>query len=223
MKPSQDLGAIFDWDGVIIDSSKHHEESWNRLALEIGRTLPDGHFKRGFGMKNEWIIPNLLNWTQDPSETLRLSLRKEELYRIVIRERGIQPLPGIRELLDLLQEKEIPCVIGSSTHLLNITSTLHLLGLNHRFHAIRSAEDVQRGKPDPEIFLKAALAIDRLPSQCVVFEDAQVGIDAGVAAKMKVIGVATTHPASGLFHANRIVERLTEVTWEMLLDLWGLR
>jgi beta-phosphoglucomutase family hydrolase len=215
------MGAIFDWDGVVIDSSSHHEESWNRLADEIGKVLPPGHFKRGFGMKNEWIIPNLLEWTQSSQEIHRLSHRKEELYREVIRERGIEPLPGIRELLELLGEKGVPCAIGSSTHLQNITSTLGLLNLSHRFIAIRSAEDVNRGKPDPEIFLKAANSIQCLPENCVVFEDAQVGIDAAVAAKMKVIAVATTHPASQLYRADQVVDRLTEVHWDKLMSLWS--
>jgi beta-phosphoglucomutase family hydrolase len=214
------MGAIFDWDGVVIDSSSHHEESWNRLAQETGKTLPEGHFKRGFGMKNEWIIPNLLGWTQDVQAISRLSLRKEELYRDVIQEKGIEPLPGIRELLELLASKGIPCAIGSSTHLLNITSTLKRLRLENHFHAIRSAEDVSKGKPDPEIFLKAAESIQRQPAGCVVFEDAQVGIDAAVAAQMKVVGVATTHPAAQLLRASQVVNRLTEVDWEKWLSLW---
>ena len=61
-------GAIFDWDGVVIDSSKHHEESWERLAREFGKPLPEGYFKKGFGRKNEFIIPNQLRWTSDEAE-----------------------------------------------------------------------------------------------------------------------------------------------------------
>ena len=91
------LGAIFDWDGVILASSSHHEESWVRLAKETGFTLPDGHFKKGFGMKNEFIIPNLLNWSNRPDEIRQLSLRKEALYREILLEWGIHPLPGVTE------------------------------------------------------------------------------------------------------------------------------
>src|SRR4029434_823236 len=70
-------GAIFDWDGVIIDSSSHHEESWERLARETRRALPPGHFKKGFGRKNEFIIPEILEWTREAAEIARLSLRNE--------------------------------------------------------------------------------------------------------------------------------------------------
>jgi beta-phosphoglucomutase-like phosphatase (HAD superfamily) len=99
-----DRGAIFDWDGVIINSAVHHEESWERLARETGKTLPKDHFKRGFGMKNEVIIPELLGWTSNPAEVGVLSLRKEAIYREVVRERGIAALPGVEAWLRTLRE-----------------------------------------------------------------------------------------------------------------------
>ena len=89
-------GALFDWDGVLVDSSRFHELSWEALAREGGLHLPEGHFRRGYGMKNEQIIPDLLRWTQDPAEVERLSLRKEVLFRELVRRHGIGPLPGVR-------------------------------------------------------------------------------------------------------------------------------
>ena len=173
-------GAIFDWDGVIIDSSRAHEESWERLARETGRALPPDHFKRGFGMKNEVIIPGILGWTEDAGEIRRLSLRKEELYREVVRERGVEALPGVRDLLAALRERGIPCVVGSSTHRENIELSLGLLNLGAAFAALVTAEDVSHGKPDPEVFLCAAQKINMAPERCVVFEDALVGIEAAL-------------------------------------------
>lgn len=205
------LGAIFDWDGVVIDSSRHHEESWERLAHEIGKPLPPDHFLKGFGMKNEAIIPGILDWTHDEAEIRRLSLRKEELYRDIIRERGIAPLPGVREFLDRLHRADVPCVLGSSTHRLNIETSLRLLGLEKYFRSLITAEDVKSGKPDPEVFLKAAAAIDRKPSECVVFEDAPVGIEAALAGGMAVVGVATTHAPDVLSRAHATVARLDEL------------
>jgi HAD superfamily hydrolase (TIGR01509 family) len=204
-------GAIFDWDGVLIDSSRPHEESWERLARETGRSLPPGHFLKGFGMKNEAIIPGILGWTSDPAEILRLSLRKEELYREIIREWGISPLPGAREFLDRLAAAGVPMVIGSSTHRLNIETSLEILGLRGHFRALVTAEDVRHGKPDPEVFLKAAAALGKPPSDCVVFEDAPVGIEAARAGGMPVVGVTTTHPAAGLARARTVVARLDEL------------
>jgi beta-phosphoglucomutase family hydrolase len=209
-------GSIFDWDGVIIDSSAHHEESWERLAAETGYDLPPGHFKRGFGMKNERIIPDLLHWSSDPAEVSRLSLRKEELYREIVREWGITPLPGVVAWLDRLREREIPCAIGSSTHRLNIETGLTILGFNDRFTAIVTAEDVHHGKPDPEVFLTAAARLRLPPEHCVVFEDALVGIEAAHRGKMQVVAVATTNPIDSLKAADISVHRLDELSVDQL-------
>jgi len=209
-------GAIFDWDGVIIDSSAHHEESWERLAREVAKPLPAGHFKRGFGMKNEFIIPQLLAWTSDVDEIKTLSLRKEALYREVVRDRGLKPLAGVKTWLKKLAEAKVPCVIGSSTHRENIEMALELIGLHEYFSAVVSSEDVTHGKPHPDVFLQAARKIGCSPERCVVFEDAQVGIQAARAAGMRVIAVATTHPLDELKAADLAVKRLDELTIEQI-------
>ena len=210
-------GAIFDWDGVIINSAQHHELSWERLAKEVGKLLPEGHFKRGFGMKNEVIFPELLRWATDPVEIRILSLRKEAIYRDVVREIGITALPGVKEWLQTLSDAGIPCVIGSSTHRENITTMLGVLGFEKFFTDIVSSEDVKRGKPDPEVFLTAAKKIGVEPANGVVFEDALVGIAAAQAAGMRVVGVATTEPKEKLAHANWVVDRLDELS---VAELW---
>jgi HAD superfamily hydrolase (TIGR01509 family) len=223
LMPVQDLsalGAIFDWDGVIIDSSRQHEESWERLAAEEGRTLPAGHFKEGFGKKNEWIIPNLLHWSNEPGEVHRLSLRKETLYRVIVLERGLEALPGVRDFLERLRVAGVPCCIGSSTHRENIAAIIHVLGFEDFFAGMVTAEDVTHGKPHPDVFLKAAAKIRRAPASCVVFEDAFAGLEAAHAGGMKAVAVATTHPAERLAgRAHRVVHRLDELTVADLAQL----
>ena len=211
-------GAIFDWDGVIINSARHHEVSWERLAQEVKRELPEGHFKRGFGMKNEVIIPQLLGWTHDEAEISTYSLRKEALYRELVREQGIEALPGVVTWLERLRVAEIPCVIGSSTHRENILVTLDVLGLTGFFNSIVTAEDVRQGKPDPEVFLTAAQRIGVEPKGGIVFEDALVGIAAAHAAGMRVVAVTTTEPREKLAHADWVVDHLDELT---VAKLWG--
>lgn len=212
-KDLSSLGVIFDWDGVIIDSSRQHEESWERLAAEERRPLPPGHFKAGFGKKNEWIIPTLLQWTTVPAEIHRLSLRKEALYREIVVERGLSALPGVHEFLERLRVAGVPNCIGSSTHRENILTIRGVLGFDGLFGGMVTSEDVSQGKPHPEVFLKAAAKIVREPSHCIVFEDAFAGIDAARAGGMKVVGVATTHPADKLQgRVDRVVARLDELT-----------
>jgi len=220
MKP----GALFDWDGVVIDSSAQHEESWERLADELGKPLPTDHFVRGFGMKNQVIIPTILKWTEDPDEIHRHSLRKEELYREIIRERGIQPLPGVIELLRMLADHGVPCAVASSTHRRNIEVIFDAIGVRPCFEAVVTAEDVSHGKPDPEVFVKSAQRIGCQPTHCVVFEDAHVGIEAARSAGCKVIAVATTNRLEDLGQADIAVASLNQVDWPLfrgLLDSSG--
>lgn len=217
------LGALFDWDGVIIDSAAQHEQSWERLAREEQRPLPEGHFKKGFGRKNEVIIPDILGWTRDDAEVHRLSLRKEELYRVLLVEQGVKPLPGVREFLQRLREAGVPCAVGSSTHRANINTIMRTTGIGEFFQAIVSAEDVKAGKPDPAVFLKGAQLVQREPRRCVVFEDAVAGLQAARAGGMKAVGVATTHSAAGIeAWADRVVGRLDELSVADLVALVGV-
>jgi len=210
--------AIFDWDGVILDSSRHHEESWERLAKEEGKILPEGHFLRGFGRRNVEIMRDLLQWSDDLQEIQRLSLRKEELYREVVEDWGIQSLPGVRTWLERLEQAGIPCAIGSSTEQKNVQLGLRLLGLESFFQTAVTAEHVQRGKPAPDVFLQAAEKVGIDPRRCVVFEDAPSGVAAARAAGMKVVGVTTTHPGGHLEGVDREVARLDELKTSELSD-----
>lgn len=216
MKP----GALFDWDGVIIDSSKQHEESWEMLADELGKPMPADHFLRGFGMKNQVIIPDILGWSNDPDEIHQYSLRKEYLYREIVRERGIEPLPGVLDVLRMLSDNEVPCSVASSTHRENIETIFDVIGVRGYFQAVVTSEDVLHGKPDPEVFLKAAKKLGRDPRHCVVFEDAHVGIEAGLAAGAKVIAVATTNVLDSLGRADRAVASLKDVDWRLFCSLF---
>jgi beta-phosphoglucomutase family hydrolase len=206
------FGAIFDWDGVIIDSAKLHEESWHRLAHELGTEIAPESFIRGFGMKSAQIIEKIHRWASEPEPIARLTNRKEALYREIVRQSEIAPLPGVVEWLHRLHEAEVPCAVASSTQRRNIEAVLDRVGLQQAFQAIVSAEDVLAGKPDPGVFLKAANRLEVEAARCVVFEDAHVGIEAAHAAQMKVVAVTTTHPAEELGAADLVVRRLDQLT-----------
>lgn len=204
-------GAIFDWDGVIIDSARQHETAWQCLATEQGHAWPPDAFRRGFGLKNDRIIGEILGWETDPMVIERLSRRKEVIYRDILRAHGIEPLPGVRPWLETLAGAGVRCAIASSTERANIDYVLDRLGLQPYFAAIVSADDVRSGKPDPAVFLLAAERLGAAPHHCVVFEDALAGIEAGRAAGMKVVAVATTHPPAALRAADHVVLRLDQL------------
>ncbi|HMP74089.1 MAG TPA: HAD family phosphatase [Kiritimatiellia bacterium] len=212
-------GVIFDWDGVLVDSSRLHERSWEVLALEEGRELPEGHFRRGFGMKNEVIIPEVLGWAREKEEVSRLAIRKEAIYRSLVLTEGLDFLPGVKVFLERLREAGVGCAIGSSTERKNLACVLDGNGGWEWFAEVVSGDLVERGKPHPDIFLLAAkrLGVER----AVVFEDAMVGIEAARRAGMPVVAVAGTHRAEELVHADRVVGRLDECTVEDVGRLVG--
>ncbi len=224
MSQSDDvIGFIFDWDGVVVDSSKQHEESWERLAAQEGLPLFEGHFKIGFGKRNEWIIPNSIKWTEDPSEIERLGDEKERHYREIIRETGLEPLPGVRAFLDSLQQSNLPFAVGSSTPRENIMAVMQTAGIEGFFSEIVAAKDVTIGKPNPEVFLKAAAAIGISPERCIVFEDSLSGIEAGLSGGMKVVALTTTNPRDVLeaTEAALVVDSFEEISIEGLRSLFA--
>jgi beta-phosphoglucomutase family hydrolase len=215
--------VIFDFDGVVIDSHDTHERSWFALADELGQPFTRETFDATFGQRNESILP-LLGWAEegDKARIRQLGDRKESLYREILRKEGIEPLPGVGALLEDLRAQGIPCAIGTSTPRANVDCVLGITGLAGLFRAVAAAEDVSRGKPDPEVFLKAAEKLGVQPSACVVIEDAQVGIRAAKAAGMKALAVTTTHPAEALAPEmpDRIEASLVPVDAVSLRGLW---
>jgi len=209
-------GALFDWDGVIIDSSRHHEKAWELLAAEENLPLPPDAFRLGFGRKNQIIIPEIYRWSNNPAEIERLGARKEELYREQLAADTLEPLPGVREWLEALRQAGVPCAVGSSTPRANLDAAMGRLGLAEFFQAIVSAEDVTLGKPHPEVFLTAAKRIGCPPQRCVVFEDALAGIAAARAGGMRIVAVATTHPLKELAHADLAIRTMSELSVEQL-------
>jgi beta-phosphoglucomutase family hydrolase len=211
--------VLFDWDGVVIDSSPQHERSWELLAAAESLPLPEGHFKRGFGKKNETIIPDILGWARGPAEIQRLARLKEETYRRLVAESGVNILPGARELLAALRAENIPCAVASSTPRENLDAIFAATGLDACFDAVVCGDDVENGKPAPDIFLLAAKKLGVAPADCVVIEDAHAGIEAALRAGMPVLAVATTHPVADLGAATAAIESLAAANPDLLRSL----
>lgn len=219
--PCSEIGVVFDLDGVLIDSHDQHERAWFYLADERNLKLDKEQFTASFGARNETIIPHVFHWAdpEDHRAIQELAERKETLYRELVAADGIKPLPGVISLLDSLRDAAIPVSLGSSTPRKNIEACFAATGLDRYFgENITGAEDVTKGKPDPQVFLIAAQKIKCDPSRCLVIEDAIVGIEAGVAAGMRVVAVTTTHLREKLEDrgASRIVDSLGELNVETI-------
>lgn len=215
------LAAIFDWDGVVVDSSRLHVLSWEQLAGEEGRGLPPMHHLGSLGLKTQAVITDLLDWTRDQAEVTRLTLRKEEIFREMARSGRLQAQAGVLDFLRGLGARGIPCAVGSSAPRLNIEAGMDALSAQGLFRATVSGDDVTRGKPAPDIFLCAAERIGAVPGRCVVFEDAPAGVAAARAAGMRVVGVLTTHDESQLKDAHRFVPGFEAVTADDFVGWFG--
>jgi HAD superfamily hydrolase (TIGR01509 family) len=193
--------AIFDHDGVLIDSLAFHQEAWIEMGRRTGLALTAEFVHETFGMTNPSIFRKLLGDALDPLEIQRYSDLKELCYREAARGR-IALMSGVGALLDALTAAGVLLAIGSSGVRPNLDLTVESCGLSGRFAAIASLEDIDRGKPDPQVFLVAAAKAGVPPARAVVFEDAPVGIQAAKAAGMHAAGVTTTHPPGSLWDAG---------------------
>jgi HAD superfamily hydrolase (TIGR01509 family) len=211
--------AIFDHDGVLVDSLDLHQQAWVELGRRTGLAFTPEFIHETFGMTNPSIFRRLLGDTLSDEEILRYSDQKEECYRDVARGR-VHLMDGVRGMLDALTARGVRLAIGSSGVRANLELTVHECGLDGRFAELASLEDITRGKPDPQVFLVAAAKAGVDPSRSVVFEDAPVGIRAANAAGMYAVGVTTTHPAAALEEAgaDEIVKDLVGYDVPRLLE-----
>jgi HAD superfamily hydrolase (TIGR01509 family) len=201
--------AIFDHDGVLVDSLELHQQAWFEMGRRTGLAFTPEFIHATFGMTNPSILRRLLGDAITEAEIRRYSDLKEECYRDVARGH-IGLMEGVREVLNTLAARGVLLAIGSSGPLPNLELTVAECGLDRRFAAISSLEDITRGKPDPQVFLVAAAKAGVEPTRSVVFEDAPVGIQAAKAAGMFAVGLTATHPAHDLQEAgaDQIVDSL---------------
>src|SRR5262245_792426 len=187
---SQPRGVLWDLDGTLVDSGDFHFQSWQVVMAREGMALSRETFQQSFGQKNDRILRDWLGPSVAPDKIRQVGDDKEAEYRRLARAHGLTPLPGAREWVARLRRDGWRQAIASSAPRENIDVMLDLIGLGGAFEVIVSAEDVTRGKPDPQVFLTAAERLDVRPPRAVVVEDAEAGVEAARRAGMKCIGVA---------------------------------
>jgi HAD superfamily hydrolase (TIGR01509 family) len=200
---TQRWAVLWDLDGTIVDSAEYHWQSWrDTLALE-GFVLSRSEFDGSFGQRNDRVLCQILGDKLSREAIERIGSAKEELYRKLVRTRGLSLLPGVG-LTYLRDGAWLQCVASSAPRE-NIETVLSQVNIIHFFEAIVSAEEIEHGKPDPEVFLLAAERVDVDPQHCIVIEDSPAGIEAASKAAMRSIGVLTTHSQ---LDADIVVESL---------------
>jgi HAD superfamily hydrolase (TIGR01509 family) len=182
--------VLWDMDGTLIDSEEFHWISWRDTLAKEGVVITREQFLSSFGQRNDSIIPQWLGAGSSPERIERIANAKEELYRYLIIHNGISPLPGVARWVRQLHQQGWLQAVASAAPRANIDAVLEALSATHIFQGIVSAEDVHRGKPDPEVYLTAASRVGVPPERCIVVEDAVAGVEGARRAGIRSIGVS---------------------------------
>jgi len=192
---------LFDMDGVIIDSNPFHKISLRQFCQQHGHDLTDEQLREKiYGRTNKDWIPAVFG-NIDAAQVAQYGEEKEALFREMYKN-DIEPLKGLIAFLEQMDAAGIPRAIGTSAPRSNVDFTLDKTHTGKFFTTILDESFVNKGKPDPEIYLKAAAALKIDPKQCVVFEDSLAGVASGKAAGCKVVGITTTHTPEELSQAD---------------------
>jgi len=203
-------------DGTLVDSEEYHWLSWRETMASEGFIITHDQFLKTFGQRNDSILPQWLNAGASPESVARIGDSKEELYRKLVHEGSIEPLPGVMEWIQRLRDQGWLQAVASSAPRKNIEVVLEAMGLAGFFEALVSAEDVTAGKPDPQVFQTGAARLGVRPSRCIVVEDAVPGVEAARRAGMRCIGVSRKGSLAG---ADVVVKSLLDLPADAFEDL----
>ncbi|MEB3198852.1 MAG: HAD family phosphatase [Candidatus Sericytochromatia bacterium] len=193
--------VLFDMDGVVCDNMPLHRAVWKEFATVRGLSLSDAEWRRLDGRRASDIIDTL--FPEAPGQMrLELAEAREALYRQRLESAVLHPVPGIHAFLAWLSERGVRCVIATSATPENVEQVLGRLNLRTAFAGQVTSHDVRRGKPDPEVYLKAAAKAGFPASSCLVVEDAIQGVQAARAAGAACLGVSTSVAPDGLQEAG---------------------
>jgi beta-phosphoglucomutase family hydrolase len=222
MEPAVRLGSIFragtpgaviwDMDGVLTQTMELHYKALRFMCHSNNIHFPPEVCELGAGRSDRDNIKTILSkndleftdaWVMD------LEREKNSKFIELIDSNSLTSAPGVLVWLEALQEKNILCAVASSSNMQVIVHVLHRLQIPHYFTVIISGTNLQNGKPHPEIFLRAALALGVTPSDCLVVEDSPHGIDAALRAGMHCLALGTTMPMQALSKSEIIVADLS--------------
>ena len=210
--------VLWDIDGTLIDSEEFHWISWRDTMAKEGVQITREQFLPTFGQRNDSILSQWLGDIATPARIEKIANAKEELYRHLIRRNGISPLPGVADWLYRLHNEGWLQAVASAAPRANIDAVLESLSSTHMFQGIVSAEDVHRGKPDPEVYLTAAARVGVSPERCIVVEDAVPGVEGARRAGIKTIGVSRNGKHLPADIVVRSLDLLDSAAFERLME-----
>ena len=205
-------------DGTIVNSLPFHKLAWIETFKKRGKNFTDDDFKWANGRRNEEIIPPFLDQNLSLENVNLIANEKEATFRRFVKE-NIKALPGAVELIQSLAAVKMQLALVSSTPKENIELITKTLGIKKYFGLFINGDDVKEGKPSPQAFLLAANKMGVAPKNCVVMEDAVVGVQAAKRAGMYCIAVSNTYPRESISEADIVVNSLEEITVKTIEEL----
>ena len=202
-------------DGVLVDSGAHHRAAWRALLDELAATpAAEDYWRLTIGRPAEEAVGRLLGRALSAAGARRLARRKHDHY-VRLAGQALPAIPGAPAFVGALREQGIPCAVATSASRGDAERLLRAIGLRSRFECLVAADDVWQGKPEPEVYLRAADGLGVDPTRCLVFEDALVGIVAARRAGMRVIGLTTAHADAELLAAGaeRVIPDFQGLRW----------
>ena len=202
-------GCIFDLDGVIVDTARYHFFAWQRLAKELGVQFSeqDNEWLKGVSrMRSLEIILDLGSISMDEARKEKLAAKKNQWFvEYVNNMKPEEIFPGVRDLIATMKAKGLKVAVASSSK--NAKTVIRLINIENLFDAIVDGTMIVHTKPDPEIFLLAAAKLKLKPEECIVFEDAEAGVEAALAAGMKCVGIGSPKQ---LGKAHQVIKHTTD-------------
>ncbi len=208
-------GVIFDMDGVVVDNHAFHFDAWMEFSRRHHFKLDAQIYRDHFNGKTNADLFRMLFGDLSSAEMRELAAEKEALYRARYREH-MRPHAGLPAFLRSLAARGIKTALGTSAPPENVAFVLDGLGLRGEFPVVVDGTMVERGKPDPQVYLLCSSRLGLAPESCVVFEDALAGLEAGKRAGCQVVGVATSHSEAELLPHAPFVIRDFEQALELL-------
>jgi beta-phosphoglucomutase family hydrolase len=210
--------VIWDMDGVLVDSEHVHFDSWRVVFKKHGLTFDDSSLTEIFGMNSGQVIRRIGAGHLPDEDIVRLIEEKDRIFQDWIKKKA-QFLPGAREWLETFSSDGLPQALASSSSPDSIDVILGALGARQYFKIILSGRDLP-SKPDPHLFLLAAQRLRVQPEECLVIEDAVVGVSAAKSAGMTCLAVATTNHTEALHAADLVRASLEDVRYDDILNLF---
>ncbi|MGM0530083.1 MAG: HAD family hydrolase [Bacteroidota bacterium] len=211
---NKNAAVIFDMDGVLVDNKHIHRKAWVDFCQKHNHPIKEEDFDRiGFGKTNKEYLSFFFQREIPENEAIKLGEEKERIYRDII-EQDIDPVNGLIPLLQKIKKQYgFKTAVASSAPRTNIDFIMEKLKINDYFDVLVDESMVHEGKPNPDIYVKAAQLLEVIPEHTLVFEDSLFGVEAALRAGMIVVALTTSHNKKELseFSVWKIIKDFSEI------------